>query len=146
MNYETIINDFLSGKKDLSGLKNHYNKRLFIESGILYSYGYHYPLGIFKSNILLINNSGYSTTTQKHISLLKRYADFKGVKSAFSDNDFNIPKTINNNNNTIKELNQKIKRAYKEHRKEQHRFNIKELQQQNKILKGFIPQITAEVI
>lgn len=42
---------------------------LFFEGNTLYSYGYHYPLSIIKDSYILINNRGYSATTDKHIGL-----------------------------------------------------------------------------
>lgn len=45
---------------------------MYFNGAVLYSYGSHYPLGIFlkhgKKQAVLINNQGYSVTTSKHIS------------------------------------------------------------------------------
>lgn len=49
---------------------------LFYERNKIYSYGYHYLLGEFYDNqnetFILINDKGYSSSTAKHISLLKQ--------------------------------------------------------------------------
>lgn len=46
---------------------------LFFEHNKLYSYGYHYLLAKFvKDNVILINDSGYSVTTSKHITLIRQ--------------------------------------------------------------------------
>ena len=47
------------------------NKNIFFENNKIYSYGYHYLLGEFiDENTIVINNTGYSNTTSKHISML----------------------------------------------------------------------------
>jgi hypothetical protein len=47
------------------------NRNIFFENNKIYSYGYHYLLGEFiDENTILINDSGYSNTTAKHISML----------------------------------------------------------------------------
>ena len=46
--------------------------RLYFEGDILYSYGRHYPLAIFTPyDFVLINDDGYSPTTNKHIGLAR---------------------------------------------------------------------------
>lgn len=45
---------------------------IFFEGHQIYSYGYHYLLGEFIApNTILINNKGYSNSTEKHISILR---------------------------------------------------------------------------
>ena len=47
------------------------NNGMFFYNQKIYSYGYHYLLGEFlDSETILINNSGYSVSTGKHISLV----------------------------------------------------------------------------
>ena len=47
------------------------NRSMFFYSNKIYSYGYHYLLGEFiDENTIVINNTGYSNTTSKHISML----------------------------------------------------------------------------
>ena len=52
--------------------KTHGNSaNVFFEYSRIYSYGYHYILGKFvNDNLLIINDTGYSATTSKHIHLL----------------------------------------------------------------------------
>ena len=51
------------------------HRNLFYDSGTLYSYGYHYPLAFIVNGIVFVNTTGYSTTTARHISLARPYAD-----------------------------------------------------------------------
>ena len=44
---------------------------LFFEDNTLYSYGRHYPLAIIQDSYVLINDTGYSVTTGKHIGIAK---------------------------------------------------------------------------
>lgn len=47
------------------------SRSVFFEGNKIYSYGYHYLLGEFlDSNTILINDTGYSVSTSKHISIL----------------------------------------------------------------------------
>jgi hypothetical protein len=49
---------------------------VFFEHSRIYSYGYHYLLGRFlNNNLLIINDTGYSATTSKHIHLLRDTAN-----------------------------------------------------------------------
>lgn len=51
--------------------------------GTVYSYGYHYPLAFKVGGIDWVNEAGYSSTTNKHISWAKRalgYHNYVGVK------------------------------------------------------------------
>ena len=55
---------------------------LFFEYSKIYSYGYHYLLGQFlDDDLLIINNTGYSNTTSKHISLLWSTAYGMNIKN-----------------------------------------------------------------
>ena len=54
---------------------------LFFEYDRIYSYGYHYILGKFiDDNILIVNDIGYSVTTSQHINLLIWQAQEKGIQ------------------------------------------------------------------
>jgi len=49
---------------------------VFFEYSRIYSYGYHYILGKFlDDDLLIINDTGYSATTSKHIHLLRDTAN-----------------------------------------------------------------------
>lgn len=55
---------------------------LFFEYSDIYSYGYHYLLGKFlDDDLLIINNIGYSNTTSKHINLLRGTAYDMDIKN-----------------------------------------------------------------
>ena len=57
--------------------KTHGNSaNVFFEYSRIYSYGYHYILGKFiDDDLLIINDTGYSATTSKHIHLLRNTAN-----------------------------------------------------------------------
>lgn len=44
---------------------------IFFEGGKIYSYGYHYELARFEKNHVVINDSGYSVSTSKHIGIVR---------------------------------------------------------------------------
>jgi len=64
-------------KTYLEQQKTHGNSaNVFFEYSRIYSYGYHYLLGRFlNDNLLIINDTGYSATTSKHIHLLRDTAN-----------------------------------------------------------------------
>ncbi len=64
-------------KNYLQQVKTHGNSaNVFFEYSRIYSYGYHYILGRFlDNNLLIINDTGYSATTSKHIHLLRDTAN-----------------------------------------------------------------------
>ena len=52
------------------------SSNVFFEFSCIYSYGYHYILGKFlDDDLLIINDTGYSATTSKHIHLLRDTAN-----------------------------------------------------------------------
>lgn len=55
---------------------------VFFEYSRIYSYGYHYLLGKFiDDDLLIINNTGYSATTSKHIHLLRDTANEMNIEN-----------------------------------------------------------------
>lgn len=67
------------------------SKNCYFEGATVYSYGSHYPLGLFVTNkagatAVLINESGYSSTTAKHIGAA-RYAVNHHTRFGIYDND-----------------------------------------------------------
>ncbi len=66
--------------------KRHWN--LFIENGVLYSFGRHYPLMFKLGWHLFINNHWYSNTTSKHIWLCitseAKYVELKNICNSYS--------------------------------------------------------------
>lgn len=64
-------------KTYIQQVKTHGNSaNVFFEYSRIYSYGYHYILGKFLNNdLLIINDTGYSATTSKHIHLLRDTAN-----------------------------------------------------------------------
>jgi len=58
------------------------SSNVFFEYSKIYSYGYHYLLGKFlDNNLLIINDTGYSATTSKHIHLLRDTANEMNIKN-----------------------------------------------------------------
>jgi hypothetical protein len=49
---------------------------VFFEGNTVYSYGYHYPLLTNINGAWILNDSGYSNTTAKHISWAREFAQF----------------------------------------------------------------------
>tara|TARA_R100000278_G_scaffold78633_1_gene60998 strand:- start:692 stop:1645 length:954 start_codon:yes stop_codon:yes gene_type:complete len=55
-------------------------RNVFFNKDSIYSYGYHYKLGLhLDNNAMLINNKGYSITTSKHISELSQASRHKTI-------------------------------------------------------------------
>jgi len=55
---------------------------VFFEYSRIYSYGYHYILGKFiDDDLLIINDTGYSATTSKHIHLLRDTANEMNIEN-----------------------------------------------------------------
>ncbi len=82
---------------------------LFFEYSNIYSYGYHYILGKFlDDDLLIINNTGYSNTTSKHISLLWGTAYDMDIKTYHTSNV-----EINSVYNELKYLEGKLHKARK---------------------------------
>lgn len=80
MSNEKFIQNYAAGLySGRASEKN--NQRLMAANDNLYSYGYHYPLLVkiaslsSKKILYILNDSGYSATTGKHISLARPYAD-----------------------------------------------------------------------
>ena len=66
MKNEAVAEAFVEGKEAKT-------KHMFIDGRNLYSYGYHFPIAVrLEGNIFILNEDGYSVTTARHKSLLKR--------------------------------------------------------------------------
>ena len=82
---------------------------LFFEYSNIYSYGYHYILGKFlDDDLLIINNTGYSNTTSKHINLLWGTAYDMDIKTYHTSNV-----EINSVYSELKYLENKLHKARK---------------------------------
>jgi len=89
---------------------------MFFEGAKIYSYGYHYLLGEFiDKETILINNTGYSNTTSKHLSLLwiatshkkqffKTKCEIKFVYPTIKDYLGKIPKARKNKGYYLREI------------------------------------------
>ncbi len=97
-------------KTYLEQQKTHGNSaNVFFEYSRIYSYGYHYLLGRFlNNNLLIINDTGYSATTSKHIHLLRNTANELNIINYSVSNV-----EINSVYNELKYLETKLHRARK---------------------------------
>lgn len=86
------------------------SRNVFFYGTKIYSYGYHYLLGEFLTDdTILINNSGHSVTTSKHISQL-RYASSQYNQFLVSETDVkSVLSTIELNFSKLKKARKPIK-------------------------------------
>lgn len=75
-------------KNYLQQEKTHgHSGNVFFEYSRIYSYGYHYILGKFiDDDLLIINDTGYSATTSKHIHLLRNTANEMNITNFSTSN------------------------------------------------------------
>ena len=75
-------------KTYLQQVKTHGNSaNVFFEYSRIYSYGYHYILGkLLDDDLLIINDTGYSATTSKHIHLLRDTANELNITNFSTSN------------------------------------------------------------
>jgi len=81
---------------------------VFFEYSRIYSYGYHYLLGKFIDDLLIINDTGFSATTSKHIHLLRDTANEMNITN-FSTSNVDLISVYNE----IKYLESKLHKARK---------------------------------
>lgn len=61
--------DFIARTYNTTSTKDRSCSSVFTDhNGIVYSYGYHYPLAFNLKGLDFVNNRGYSNTTAKHIN------------------------------------------------------------------------------
>lgn len=53
------------------------NSSLYFDGKHVYSYGTHYPLLVRVGDSWILNDTGYSVTTAKHISLAWKWSDYR---------------------------------------------------------------------
>ena len=102
-NNSEAINYFANNVQD-NGCNQ--TRSIFFEGNKIYSYGYHYLLGLRLKNALIINDNGYSVSTSKHISELRNASTHL---TTFSLSSISIDSVFKN----IVINNQKIKKAWK---------------------------------
>lgn len=68
---KTVYTSNIELTKAFNEQRQHFAKAnsIYFEGNILYSYGKHYPLAIIQDSYVLINDTGYSPTTGKHIGI-----------------------------------------------------------------------------
>lgn len=65
---EDVCNAFIHGKKRTG-------KHIYTDGTIIFSYGSHFPLAFKNNGIVLVNTTKYSSTTQRHQSMLFKVLD-----------------------------------------------------------------------
>ena len=69
-----VINAFAIGSMDEVHAEN-----LFVEAGVLYSYGKHWPLAVWKDGSIHINQTKRSVSSSKHVKLLTTTLSMDGT-------------------------------------------------------------------
>lgn len=69
--------DFVQRHSTLTNEREKRHGSLYYNDGVLYSYGYHYPLLFKIDGKYFVNTAWYSRTTSKHIGYAKRFADYE---------------------------------------------------------------------
>ena len=73
---EDVVSDFVNSDKQSE------NKNVFIKNNAIYSYGYHFPMGLKLNGCFIINESKYSqSTTRQQNELLRQVGGFKIYKT-----------------------------------------------------------------
>lgn len=75
---KAVAGDIKSGRKCSS---------VFYEDDVIYSYGHHYPLLVKIGSAWILNDTGYSSTTGKHICWAKPHAMFVASFNLNTSND-----------------------------------------------------------
>lgn len=63
---------------------------VFAENGIVYSYGYHYPLLFKVAGHTFINTAGYSVTTARHIHWARQAVNYEATEVELSREDSRV--------------------------------------------------------
>lgn len=105
---EKVIKRFITGDTDYGYTTP--NGSLYVEKGVLFSYGSHFPLAIHLGRYQLINADKYSNSTGKHQSMTIRACynpveiPFSALSSAINNNIYRVnngyefnPYTLNEN-------------------------------------------------
>ena len=71
---KNCVNGLYTGEK--------HNGNVFFDGVNVYSYGYHFPLLVKIADKWVVNQSSYSSSTSKHISYARQYADFSMFTSS----------------------------------------------------------------
>lgn len=76
----------------------------------LYSYGYHYPLATYFVNLgWIINTSGYSSSTARHIYKAKQACDYNFIGVPYSSNNSGAMTLENIHSSFLGAITEKIK-------------------------------------
>lgn len=95
---------------------------VYYDGETVYSYGYHYPLLVKHGQNWLINDTGYSITTAKHINWAYGATDYKALP--VYSREKHIQNIVKDTQNHVKELRAQLakvtargfrKRAHLEH-------------------------------
>ncbi len=127
MNNHQLVEKFYK-QEETSGRCN----SLFFEYNTLYSYGSHYPLAkiitIKGVKYSLINITGYSNTTSKHIGIARYYSPYPIIEVKTPLDYINKAEMLEKLKSAVDKAKNKEKRARLENMREYHRQNITTLE------------------
>lgn len=86
------------------------SSRMKCYNGKLYSYGSHYPLLFRVGPLLFVNESGYSATTNMHISAARSYADHAVKLEGTDTSAENVLESLRNEKEHIARVHSALKR------------------------------------
>lgn len=124
MKHRELAESFASGATSGRG------SRMFIENGVIYSYGHHFPVAKKCIGYYLFNKSGYSSSTSKHKDCVRFALIGRTVIEVRDCNPAYAEKQIEENEKEIIELLHKDIRA----RKRDYMDEIKYLSEQNMLI------------
>lgn len=112
----------------------------------IYSYGVHFEIAVKKEYGYLFNTKGYSSTTSRHKTMVKKY--LRGIVIDMEDcNEQNAVNQLKTNENNIERLRDNKFRARNEKTKEIYQAQIDNLKEQNNIIKEkILPRIVMQEI
>ena len=110
---EGVINAFVNG---LSNEGKNTNKSIFFEGDTIFSYGKHYAMAKKVGSIFLVNDTKYSNTTSKQISILRRNLPSFAVEIMVKNPLGTIEENINYFEQKLDEIEAKLNktRLYKD--------------------------------
>jgi len=133
MDNSTLAHNYNNGAEKGKG------SHIFIDGDTIFSYGYHFPIARkLKENVYLFNSEGYSLTTEKHKGIVESALISKTLIYISECKTENANKQIETNKERIKEIEGKIERARKVNIKQDYKERIKDLLNQNKLLRELV--------
>lgn len=106
--------DFIARTYNTESNRERFCSSVFTDSkGIVYSYGYHYPLAIRVAGLDVVNTAGYSATTAKHINWARQALGYDAIGAKLSRHEGDV---LSSHNYSTSMRLQALKQAlYREH-------------------------------